>query len=119
MSGLNKVLLAVMVGIAGYNAWASHRQKLFPLEPLYQKPYVVVYGRESCGNCQALRRGLAAGGVPYAWKIIDEDPGRSEAFSRMKQAGLDTRSFTLPVVDVNAEILVQPESPAVIAKYRL
>ena len=52
-------------------------------------------------------------------EIIDEDPGRSEAFSRMKQAGLDTRSFTLPVVDVNAEILVQPESPAVIAKYRL
>jgi glutaredoxin len=119
MSGLNKVLLAVMVGIAGYNVRESYRQKLIPLEPLYQKPYVVIYGRESCGNCQALRRGLADRGVPYVWKIIDEDPGRSEAFSRMKQAGLDTRSFSLPVVDVNAEILVHPQSPAVIAKYRL
>ncbi|MDP3543608.1 MAG: glutaredoxin family protein [Elusimicrobiota bacterium] len=119
MSGLNKALLAVMVAIGGYNAWGTYRQKLLPMAPLYPKPYVIVYGRESCGNCQAMRRGLEERGVPYVWKIIDEDPGRTEAFSRMKEAGLDIRRFTLPVVDVNAEILVQPGSPAVIAKYRL
>ena len=66
-----------------------------------------------------MRKGLKERGVPYVWKIIDEDPGRTEVFSRMKQAGIDTWNFLLPVVDVNAEILVHPESPIVVAKYRL
>ena len=116
MSGLNKCLLAVMIGVGGYSAWGSYRQKLFPLPPLYQKPYVVVYGRESCGYCQAMRKGLDERRVPYVWKIIDDEPGRTEVFTRMKQMDLDTQSFMLPVVDVNAELLVHPESPEVIAK---
>ena len=117
MSGLNKLLLAVMIGLGGYTAWGSYRQQLFPLKPLYQKPYIVVYGRESCGYCQAMRKGLEAKSIPYVWKILDEEPGRSEVFARMKEAGVETGSFLLPVVDVNAEILVHPESPEVIVKY--
>ena len=119
MSGLNKFMLALFLAAAGYGAWGKYHQKLFPLQPLYQKPYIVVYGRESCGNCRALRLGLEEGGVPYVWKLIDKDPARAEAFSRMKQAELDIKNFQLPVVDVNAEILVHPEYPVVIAKYRL
>lgn len=117
MSDLNKILLAVMVGVGGYTAWGTYCQKLFPLPALYQKPYIVVYGRETCGYCQAMRKGLDERGVPYVWKLIDEEPGRSEVFARMKQAKIDTANFLLPIVDVNAEILVHPESPAVIAKY--
>ena len=44
-------------------------------------------------------------------------PGRSEVFGRMKKAGLDTGSFLLPVVDVNGEMLVQPETSDVLARY--
>src|SRR5262245_47685409 len=114
MSDLNKVLLAVMIGLGGYNLWTGQKQKLFPLQPLYQKPYIVLYGRDTCGNCQALRRDLEERKVPYVWKIIDEDPGRSEAIERMKQAGLDVGSFMLPVVDVNAEMMTHPETADVI-----
>ncbi len=117
MSGLNKFLLAVMIAVAGRSVWQSAQVKLHPLTPLYRTPYVVIYGRETCGYCQAMRKGLDGHGVPYVWKIIDEDPGRTEVFSRMKQAGIDAGNFLLPVVDVNNEILVHPDSPAVIAKY--
>lgn len=115
---MNRILLAAVVAFAGYSAWSDYRHLLFPMKPLYAKPYIVLYGRESCGNCQALRRDLDGGGVPYHWKIIDEDPGRSEAFARMQAAGLGIGSFTLPVVDVNAEMLIHPETSVVLAKYR-
>lgn len=118
MTGTNKFLLAVMLAAGGYQAWGSYRTKLFPVQPLYQKPYIVVYGRETCGNCQALRKGLDSQSVPYVWKIIDEAPNGQEVYPRMKEAGLDTSRFSLPVVDVNAEMLIHPETAAVVEKYR-
>lgn len=124
-AGLNTVLFAALIGAGAYGIWTSSHKNLGQsataarLSPLYQKPYIVVYGRESCGNCQALRRDLDGRSIPYVWKIIDIEPGRGEVFARMKEAGLDARSFMLPVVDVNAEILVHPASPSVISKYRL
>jgi len=90
---------------------------LLPLPPLYPKPYIVVYGRDFCGNCQDMRRRLDERDIPYVWKNIDEEPGRTEAYSRMRKTGLGGKEFTLPFVDVNAEILVHPEPSTVIAKY--
>lgn len=119
MTGLNKVLLAIMLGVGGYSAWGQYHQRLFPLSPLYQKPYIVLYGRETCGNCAAMRKDLESRSIPYVWKIIDSEPGRAEVFSRMKQAKLETGNFMLPVVDVNAEMLVHPDPATVVAKFRL
>ncbi len=119
MTGFNRLLLAVAMAAAAHSAWGSYHQKMFPLEPLYPKPYIVVYGRDTCGNCQALKADLDARKIPYVWKHIDDASIGSEIYPRMKQADIDTQSFTLPVVDVNAEILVHPESDDVAAKFRL
>lgn len=119
MSGFNKFLLAVLLACGGYNAWGAFHQKLFPLQPLYQKPYIVVYGRDDCAFCQALKADLDARKIPYVWKNINDGPARAEIAPRMKQADIDTGHFLLPVVDVNAEIMTRPDPAVVAAKYRL
>lgn len=112
----NKVLLAVFLAAAGSWVWTNHRQRLFPLAPLYQKPYIVVYGKDSCGYCRALRGDLEGRSVPYVWKSVDEPAVQTELYPRMKKAGLDTGYFLLPVVDVNAELMIRPETGVVLAK---
>lgn len=119
MSGFNKLLLAAVLAWGAYSGWNTYHKKLFPLQPLYQKPYIVVYGNDGCGFCQAMKKGLNDRRIPFVWKAIDEEPARSEIFTRMKKSDLETGSFLLPVVDVNAEILVHPEAADVAAKYRL
>lgn len=119
MSGFNKFLLALALSAGGYSLWGTYHQKLFPLQPVYQKPYIIVYGREECGYCQAMRADLDARKIPYVWKHIDDGPIQAEIYPRMKQADLDTSHFLLPIVDVNAEIMVHPEPPDVAVKYRL
>ena len=119
MSGFNKFLLALALAAGGYSAWGTYHQKLFPLQPLYQKPYIVVYGRDDCGFCQALKADLDGRKIPYVWKHIDDAAVQVEVSPRMKQADIDTRNFLLPVVDVNAELMVRPDSADVAAKYRL
>lgn len=119
MSGFNKFLLTGLLAWGAYSGWNTYHGRLFPLPPLYQKPYIVVYGSESCGFCQAMKKELTARSIHFVWKRIDQEPARGEIFSRMKKSGLDTSYFMLPVVDVNARILVHPEAPQVAAQYRL
>lgn len=112
----NKVLLAVFLAAAGSWFWTNKRQQLFPLDPLYQKPYIVVYGKAACGYCNALRKDLEARNVAYVWKSVEEQAVLLELGPRMKKAGLETSRFNLPVVDVNAELMIRPESAVVLAK---
>lgn len=89
---------------------------LFPFEPIYQKPYVIVYGRDNCGFTLAMRRDLESRGVPYVYKVIDAAHAHDEIVGRIRQSGLNEQ-FTLPAVDVNAEILLHPSSDDVARKY--
>lgn len=117
MSGLNKVILAVGLAAAAYSAWGTYHQRLFPQAPLKAKPYVVVYGRDECGYCQALQRDLRTRGVPYEWKKVDDEAVQRELIPRMQGAGLETGYFDIPVVDVSGEMMIRPDSAVVVSRY--
>ncbi len=116
MSTFNRLLAVVFIGLGGYVAWGKYRLRVFPLEPIYQKPYVIVYGRDNCGFTQAMRRDLDSRGFPYVYKVIDEKHAHDEIVGRIRQSGLSDQ-FDLPAVDVNAEILLHPSSDDVARKY--
>jgi len=78
----------------------------------------VVYGRETCGNCAVLKRQLSLKGVSFVSKDIDNANVAAEAHHRMTVRGLDTSSYTLPVVDVNTQISTNPSVEWVMANYR-
>jgi len=115
---MKKTLALIALCAAGYFAW----QKLSPsgdnaLEPLYDKPYVVVYGRDGCGLTQNCLKSLRAQGIDAVYEIIDEQEVADEIHARMQKAGLDTRRYGLPVVDVNGRIFIRPALGTVLEAY--
>jgi hypothetical protein len=86
-------------------------------EPLEDSPYVTVYGRNRCGLTKRMLSDLNGSGTPYTYKIIDDPAVKKELKPRMEQAGLKTRRYGLPVVDVNGEMMIRPKSDVVAKKY--
>lgn len=127
---MKKILVIALVAIGGYKAWQTFVptfvelvpsfEQLAPFSekaevpPLYEKPYVIVYGRDTCGLTRALRGELVAQNVPHVYKVIDEPSVMNELYPRMTRSGLDIRSFLLPVVDVNARLFISPSSSSVL-----
>jgi len=115
---MKKILILVVLLIAGYFLWQKMSQKDNILEPLYGKPYVVVYGRDACGLTQQCLKDLEIAGIEVIYKIVDNSEVADEYHPRMEKAGLDTRSYGLPVVDVNGQIFIQPEFNKILEAYK-
>jgi hypothetical protein len=86
-------------------------------EPLEDSAHVFVYGRDRCGLTKRMLSNLDRAGTPYTYKVIDHPGVREELRPRMKQAGLKTSGYGLPVVDVNGEIMIRPHADVVSKKY--
>jgi hypothetical protein len=109
------MLLVLAIGL--YQGW-KYITKPEPLDPLYEKPYIVVYGRDSCGYTQDMKANLDQAGLPYVFEIVDQAEVAEILFKRMKASGMDTASFGLPVVDLSGVISVRPEPSDIISRYR-
>lgn len=113
------LFLIALVGLVGYasfgkiDAWVSGGSK-----PLHESSYVVVYGRDTCGITNRMLADLDRLGVPYEYKRVNEPQVANELHPRMKAAGLSTRRYRLPVVDINAEMIIRPNSNEVAKKYQ-
>ena len=88
------------------------------LEPLFAEPYVAVYGRSSCGWTQSLLKKLADTNTNVHYFVVDERPVADSLHSRMEEAGIDTRRYNLPVVDINGELSIRPKLNAVLSNYQ-
>jgi hypothetical protein len=114
---VKKLLLLACAVWFGVFGWSRLRDGGAP-EPLYDRPYVVVYGRDSCGLTRAMQQELARTGVPFDYQVIDLPATSDLVHARMRQSGLETRSYRLPVVDVSGTLLVSPSPTAVAEVWR-
>ncbi|MBN1524038.1 MAG: hypothetical protein JW904_06135 [Spirochaetales bacterium] len=80
---------------------------------------ILVYGRDTCTNCQALRKSLDNAGVDYTFYNVDNDPARNiEMWEKIRKSGADEKSVLLPVVDVNGNVLTNhPTNISALKKY--
>ena len=76
-------------------------------------PYVTVYGRDSCGYTKSLLSELADNGLRHDYRIVDKPAVASRLHERMRAAGLSTRRYRLPVVDVNGRFYLRPGADTV------
>ncbi len=114
---MKKLLIMALIVIAGYQGWKHYSQDSAKLEPLYEEPYVVVYGRDSCGFTQKTLRELEQAGIPFDYQIVDDQSVANILHSRMEKAGIDTRRYNLPVVDISNNISIRPASAVIINAY--
>ncbi len=116
--GRVKLLLLIAVVAGGLYHWGG-LPSLFSMGPgpLRDSPYVMVYGRDNCGITKRMLADLGRAGIPYTYKIVDDTAVKEELHPRMKAAGLNTRKYGLPVVDVNGKMMMSPKSEVVAQKY--
>jgi glutaredoxin len=115
---MKKLIVTIALLATGYKGWQQFSISANESEPLYAEPYVVVYGRNSCGFTQQTLKDLKRKGIPFKYESVDDKAVADVLHSRMESSGIDTRRYNLPVVDVSNSISVRPETKAIIETYQ-
>ncbi len=115
---MKKLFILILVIGAGQFAWKKYSHEFTRTDPLYTEPYVVVYGRNSCGFTRKTMKDLKQAGITYIYKSVDDRAEADILHSRMEESGLEIRRYNLPVVDVNNNISVRPDSSSIVTQYR-
>ncbi|MCP4553644.1 MAG: hypothetical protein GY834_16740 [Bacteroidetes bacterium] len=116
MKNLFTVIIVILVC---YFGWQKIFHKSNQTEGLYEDPYVIVYGRDSCGWTQQYLKDLKNEGIELIYESVDNEGVGDELHSRMREAGIDTRRYNLPVIDVNGQIFVRPKLDIVLEVYEI
>ncbi|WP_239374282.1 glutaredoxin family protein [Snodgrassella gandavensis] len=79
--------------------------------------YIKVYGRDGCGNTQRMRRYLKKDHISYDYYNVDDKKISIPMNKKMREAGIDTSYYLLPVVEVNGKFFTNPHYNTVIETY--
>ncbi len=114
MKKLFVLLLLIGAGYFGYEQYKSNRSNV--LEPIYEFPYVVVYGKTDSKPTMKSLGELTAEGLDPIFENMDEPDVKKEIFERIEEAGYSRNQIVLPIIDVNGNILIgyQPDRISVL-----
>ena len=112
---MHRIFIAILILFGSYKAWEYFSRT--PPPPLKEGPYIVVYGRESCGYTRRIKAGLAQARLPFESQSVDDREVAALLHARMQAAGIDVRRYNLPVVDVSGEISVRPDLDDVVEAF--
>ncbi|EAT13662.1 hypothetical protein HF888_09505 [Bermanella marisrubri] len=76
--------------------------------------FVAVYGRDSCSITQQVKSYLQQNGIDYVYLNVDDRQVADELHKQMKEQGLSTRRYSLPVVNFSGELSVQPNKQMIL-----
>lgn len=111
---MKHLIVIALLAFAGYKGWERFNKP--ELLPLYDQPYVAVYGRESCGFTTRTLKALKQAGIDAEFMDIDDRAVADELHSRMKLAGIDASYYLLPVVDLNNSLSIRPPDQQLVEK---
>ena len=113
---MKKLIGVLLVDVVLYQGWQWwQRQSVPPLKP---EPYLVVYGRDSCGYTQQTLQALDQADIAYEYQIVDDPAVADVLHTRMRRHGLETRHYLLPVVDLNNRFSIRPDQADLVADAR-
>ena len=116
---MKTLIVIALIAVCGYLGWSRLQPPLWRApEFRSESPHVTVYGRDRCGITRRMSSDLQRSGVPFEYKSVDHPGVGDELHPRMEAAGLDTRRYGLPVVDVNGEMMIRPKPQAIAQKYQ-
>jgi len=112
------VLLLIVVGMGYFSYQKFIASNALTHDALYELPYVVVYGRTSCGWTQKCLQELQAQNIDVIFKNIDKQEVKMEIFPRIDAAGHKRNQLVIPIVDVNGNILLGYEPDKILQLYQ-
>lgn len=110
---MKSFIFLILIAVLGYKGWGYYQ--LQSVEPLHEQPYLVVYGRDGCGYTQSAIKELANAGIQFEYMSVDDRSVADSLHSRMRAMGMDTRSYLLPVVDLNNAISIRPDNQELVS----
>lgn len=80
---------------------------------------IIIYGSDTCQNCQSLMKSLDSSSIKYIFYDVDKDLEKNiEMWNKVSSVNKSKYNIILPVVDVNGKILItNPTSFKEIKKY--
>lgn len=113
---MKQLLFIALIGFAAVKGWNSYKSS--SVEPLYAQPYIAVYGRDSCSITQRTLRDLRQKNIAYEYHSVDKQAVADSLHIRMERAGISTRRYNLPVVDVSGQIDVRPTTETIVSRFK-
>lgn len=114
---MKNLLFIVALAFAGYIAYQRYEKSHDNYIDHGSAPYIAIYGRDSCGYTQGLKKFLDSAGISYDYYRVDNKKSADRLHAKMQDAGISTRHYNLPVVDISGEISVRPDPREVVAEY--
>ncbi len=111
------ILLLLLIGAGYYGFHHYQASQSGALEPMFELPYVIVYGKTNCSWTQKCMQELRAEGIDPIFENIDEPDVKKEAFERVEAAGYPRNQVVIPIVDVNGHIVVAYQAEKIFAFY--
>ncbi len=111
---MKNLLVLAAVAFASIQVWEKIGESN---NPIYEEPYVAVYGRNTCGFTQQTLANLKTSGINFHYFSIDDKDTANTLHSRMESSGLSTRRYNLPVVDTNGLLKIRPKFEDILAQY--
>lgn len=105
---MKKLIVLLLLLTSAYKAWEYY--KISSIKPVYDSPYMIVYGRDSCGFTQSTIKALTKEGIKFHYMSVDDKAVRDSLHERMRSSGMDTSFYYLPVVDLNNSIRIRPKN---------
>jgi glutaredoxin len=113
---MKQLLLVIFIAAAVYHGWQKFSGESI-LAHAPESPYVIVYGRNSCGWTSRMRTQLENAGIAFDYRIVDDRQVADDLHAKMESLGMDTRSYYLPVVEVSGRIFIRPDMDTVVNIY--
>ncbi|UUY07324.1 glutaredoxin [Pseudomonas sp. J452] len=114
---MKRLVLCLIVMVGLYQGWQTFRPHDSTLAYSSGSPYVVVYGRDSCGFTSQMRSGLTRENIEFDYRIVDDGAVADGLHQKMESLGISTQLYDLPVVEVNGRLLVRPDISLVVRAY--
>lgn len=111
---MKNIFFLIVIVCLGYKGWGYYQAS--NVKPLYENPYLVVYGRDSCGFTQNTIKELNQAGIKFEYKNVEDKSVANVLHSRMRSMKLDTSHYLLPVVDLNNSISIRPDNNDLIGR---
>lgn len=115
---MKNLLICLVLAVGIYQHWDKLKPHASSLSYAPGSPYVVVYGRDSCGYTGQMRAGLAREGLEFDYQRVDEAAVADSLHRKMESLGISTLRYDLPVVEVNGQLFVRPQQAEVLRLYR-
>lgn len=116
MKNLLLLIIFLVAIFQGFEHYKKSDAKTQNTPPLYNHPYLVVYGKDSCGFTQQTIKNLTESGVQFEYMPLEDAGVKQSLVLRMQAKGIDTSHYLLPVIDLNNSFEFQPDDAELIKK---